>query len=287
MDSAFAKTRTPEEEHVSPDRPNLRWHEAIGARHSRRRHVDRPIESETADTLRRHCEDFRPFDGIRAVMADAPQDVFTGVLGPVGSYGSVRGAPALLAFVGPEGRDVEVGYVGEAAVLEATALGLATCWVAGTFDRELAHRTLPLEAGEHVHAVTPVGYAQESKRGSERTLARVLGARLRKDEDEIAPGLDDSWPGWAREAVDAARLAPSGANRQPWRFRMDENALVLSLAPGKTYWTRGLDCGCALLHAELGAAAAGERVRVRIVEPDLSGSDFEGAPDVAFLEPVV
>ncbi|HHY93759.1 MAG TPA: nitroreductase, partial [Firmicutes bacterium] len=35
-----------------------------------------------------------------------------------------------------------MGYTGEAVVLEATALGLATCWVGGFFRPEVAARLL-------------------------------------------------------------------------------------------------------------------------------------------------
>jgi len=73
--------------------------------------------------------------------------------------------------------------------------------------------------------------------------------------DTIAPG-HAAWPAWAQEATAAVRIAPSGANRQPWRLHMDGDALVLTEAP-KVYWTAPIDFGIAMLHAELGAAHAG------------------------------
>ena len=56
--------------------------------------------------------------------------------------------------------------------------------------------------------------------------------------------------------MEAARLAPSGANGQPWRFRLEHDALVMSAAK-KTYWTAPIDYGIAMLHIELGAAREG------------------------------
>ena len=52
------------------------------------------------------------------------------------------------------------------------------------------------------------------------------------------------------------RLAPSGANKQPWRLHLDGDALVLTKAD-KTYWTAPLDLGIGMRHAELGAVHAG------------------------------
>jgi hypothetical protein len=70
--------------------------------------------------------------------------------------------------------------------------------------------------------------------------------------------LDGGWPKWAVTAVQAARSAPSGANRQPWRFRLEGDALVTGGA-GKLYWTAPIDFGIARLHAELGAQHEGVR----------------------------
>ena len=71
-------------------------------------------------------------------------------------------------------------------------------------------------------------------------------------------------------AVEAARLAPSGANRQPWRFRLEERGLALPMAPG-AYWTAPIDCGIAMLHAELGALHEGVRGDwVRLAAPDVA-----------------
>jgi hypothetical protein len=70
--------------------------------------------------------------------------------------------------------------------------------------------------------------------------------------------------------VEAARVAPSGANRQPWRFRLQDGALVMSCAE-KTYWTAPLDYGIAMLHVELGAAHEGVHgVWDHLSEPDVA-----------------
>ena len=149
------------------------------------------------------------------------------------------------------------GYLGEALVLEATRLGLGTCWVAASFHRKTAARLLDLADDEQVVAVTPLGYPTGSRPAASACCARWSRPRRALSVEKLAPGiLDGSWPQWAVAAVQATRLAPSGANRQPWRFRLDGDALVLGRAE-KLYWTAPIDFGIARLHVELGAQHEG------------------------------
>jgi nitroreductase len=72
-------------------------------------------------------------------------------------------------------------------------------------------------------------------------------------------------------AVDAAVLAPSLYNRQPWRFGLTEHALdVYAETSG---WAAHIACGAAATNAHLALAAAGVPTRMRLLpdpdEPDL------------------
>src|SRR4030043_1086721 len=152
------------------DIPFSRWHPAIERRRSRR-HFDSnlPIPPETLGTLDRVCNQFAPFPHARSrLVTESAESVFKGV---VGSYGKVKGAPAFIAFIGDmddpfvqEG----VGYTGEGIILEATALGLNTCWVAGFFRRETVASLIDVSDKEQVLAVTPGGYAQQSESWEEK-----------------------------------------------------------------------------------------------------------------------
>ncbi len=236
------------------------WLAVVTSRHSRRSFEERPVDAETLDALDAICAGFRPFEDARAVLARTPAtDVFTGVMG---SYGKVTGAPHVLIFIGDttsEHCDEHVGYTGEATILEASALGLDTCWVGGFFNPKRTRELVHLGPGERVFAVSPLGHATHDPSFSERAMRRLAGAHNRKRVAEIAPGMSGGgWPEWAQTAVETARLAPSAMNRQPWRFRFDAGALVIARdnAAETPRVSKRLDCGIAMLHAELGARAA-------------------------------
>jgi len=232
------------------------WFDALTLRVSSRRYDGTAVASPLLDKLEQTCHRLTvPGGSARAVLIrEAPSEVFTGL---IGSYGRVADAPSAVAFVGAEDAAYEIGYVGEAVILDATAAGLDTCWIAASFDAEHTGTLVELAEYEKVHAITALGHATKTVRASERLMRASLRARHRLPLDTIAPG-HEQWPEWAREAAAALRLAPSGANRQPWRLRMDADAIVLVAAP-KMYWTAPIDFGIAMLHAELGAAHAGVR----------------------------
>lgn len=238
------------------------WLDAVVERHSRRRFDRQACDPAALDDLDAICANFAPHADARVALIRSPRtDVFRGV---VGSYGKVTGAPHLLTVIADEhsaASHAHAGYVGEAVILEATALGLDTCWVGGFFNPRRVARMMPLLPGERVMAVSPVGYASDHLGVSERSLRAFAGSHERKPLEVVAPGIDDAWPAWARAAVSAARLAPSAMNRQPWRFRMEDGALVVARDSAREtpLVTKALDCGIAMLHAELGARGAGVR----------------------------
>lgn len=235
------------------------WLGAAGIRRSRRRYDSRPVDGALLDDLAGVCEAFRPWPDARvALVRDVDPAIFTGL---VGSYGKITGAHHALLFIADTSSPTaqhHLGYTGEAAVLHATTLGLSTCWVAGAFSPKVAARITTLSPAEKVFAISPVGHVA-GMTVTDHSMRLFARSSSRKPLATIAPGLDDAWPAWARAAVEAARHAPSAMNRQPWRFRLEAGALVVSRdqAAEVPKVRRALDCGIAMLHAELGARAAG------------------------------
>lgn len=265
--------------------PVTEWAAAIVARHSVRTYDARPVESRSWEHLAEFCRSLPGPDVARVeLVRQAPPALFTGV---VGSYGRVRGAPSALLVVAARDApafEESAGYVGQAVILEATSLGLATCWVAGFFDRRVASQLLSLGPQEQVLAVSPLGYAEAQARWGERLLRRAVRAHSRRPIGEIAPGFDEAnWPAWAAQGVRFARTAPSAANRQPWRFDLEADPTAVGVGPTAAEPTgqlvisvvprgleagipRRLDCGIAMLHFEVGARLLGASGQWEILE---------------------
>jgi nitroreductase len=266
LDPGAASSRTLLSEHAAA------WLAAVAQRRSRRKFDRGRVDPGTLQPLAHLCEEWRPHADCRTELVASPSvDVFTGVLG---GYGKVVGAPHLLVFVGDQRSefvDQHIGYCGEAVILEATRLGLATCWVGGFFSAKRVAKLVKVGHDERVFAVSPVGYAPVAASSTERAMAGLAGAHKRKSVAELAPTSSDAWPAWAVAAVETARLAPSAVNRQPWRFHFQEGGLVVAQdrSIGTPKVAKRLDVGIAMLHVELAALAHG----VDGAWTDLRGSD--------------
>lgn len=145
-----------------------------------------------------------------------------------------------------------LGYFGEQFVLKATSLGLGTCWVGGTYDKKALESKL---AGndEEVICVIPLGVV--SKRRSCREFfmngCSFNYKRKRKDLEKIIFNYKDfsDRQTWVQTALNAARLAPSSFNKQPWLFKVSDRIIeIVNL--GKTMKSC-LDIGIVMSHLEM------------------------------------
>jgi nitroreductase len=244
------------------DIPCSRWHRAIEERRSRRRFdPNLPPAQDALAALDKVCNEFTPFPHARSrLVAESANRVFKGI---VGGYGKVKDAPAFIAFIGnmddPFAQE-EVGYTGEGIILEATALGLNTCWVAGFFRPEIVASLIEMRNNERVLAITPVGHALESESWEEKLMTRFGRSHNRLALSKLVRGLPrEKWPDWVNIGLEAARLAPSAMNRQPWSFDVqDDSVTVFVRTRGLEFnVSKRLDCGIAMLHLEVAAADSG------------------------------
>ncbi len=254
------------------DMPVAEWASAITIRRSVRTFTGQPVDAGALGDLRDFCSGLPGTSVARIVVAEeVPPDLFTGVI--IGSYGRVVGARSALVVIGrSEARAAQesMGYLGEAALLQATAMGLGTCWIAGSFKREIASKLAEVGEDEQIFAVSPVGHAEERPRRGERLLKAAVRAKKRRPIDDMASGFDaDQWPDWAAEGVRLARIAPSAANRQPWRFDFEPGAVTVSVVDRGVDGSisRLLDVGIAMLHFEIGARLMGVAGVWQLLEP--------------------
>lgn len=143
----------------------------------------------------------------------------------LGAYGLIQNPQAYL--VGRIKSDkvalLEFGYIFHKLILYVTGLGLGTCWIGGTFNRNSFAREVELGSGEIIPCITPLGYPKEKKRLLDSTLHYVVKADNKKPwqelfyDSEFGMELTREQAGALATPLEMVRLGPSASNKQPWR----------------------------------------------------------------------
>ena len=195
----------------------------------------------------------------------------------LGTYGTIKGAKNyLLSAVKQEPMAMEtLGYQMEMAVLEASALGLGTCWLGGTFKRSQFAQVLNLQADEVLPIVIPFGYPADKEGFIGGMIRNFAGSNQRKPWQELfyegtwlssgalGTALTEGMAGAYAKVLEMVRMGPSASNKQPWRIVKTGKHWHFILCHTKGYGTglgydiQRVDMGIAVCHFEMGARAMG------------------------------
>lgn len=144
--------------------------------------------------------------GARLVLTPVDESLFTGTILGMGRITGCKMAAVVIACGTEALCRVNAGILGEAFVLEATALGLGTCWVSGTYRRKQIR--LPMQENETVLAVIAVGVPEKPLQAPEN--------RRRKPLDKLMNAVPAD--GSAARSVCADHQRPCAAGR--WHCAM-------------------------------------------------------------------
>ena len=123
------------------------WIDALYARSSVRQYTGAP-DKEQLDRLGETCRKLS-WQGVKIRMFKGP-----------GLKNQIKGTDVYAVIVAKRGTPMEVeGYMGEALVLEATSMGLGTCWLGAGFYPDIINRNVDLQTDEAVHCVISIGKA--------------------------------------------------------------------------------------------------------------------------------
>ncbi len=203
---------------------------------SQRRYLPTPLTNRERTVLERVLDQYNRRTGLHISLICDRDDIFTGHLSTARNYFVLAG-PASDPYL-----EEKCGYFGELIVLTATALGLATCWVGGTYDRNtcLTH----LSKGERLVCVIAVGH------GASTAIPHALH-RSTKSIAQLGTVSDDT-PPWFSTALTAVQLAPSAMNRQDVNFIWQTDDCIRVHTIDSDSFSM-VDLGIAKLHFELGA----------------------------------
>ena len=215
--------------------------EAISARHSVRKYIDKDIPADIIAALQEKVAECNKEGNLNIQLVQNETRAFTGLL----SYGQFSGVKNYLVMVGKKSKDLDerVGYYGEQIVLFAQTLGLNTCWVG------LSYRKVPeaynIGKEEKLVCMIALGYGEIQGVGHKiKTVEQVSNA-------------SDITPSWFKKGVEAALLAPTAVNQQKFSFEyvgMNNNRHQVKAKKGISMigYTQ-IDLGIAKYHFEIGA----------------------------------
>ena len=215
--------------------------EAITARHSVRKYIDKEIPVDIVTVLQDKIAEYNKVGNLNIQLVLNETRAFTGML----SYGSFSGVRNYFVMVGKKGADLDerVGYYGEQLVLLAQTLGLNTCWVG------LSYRKVPeaynVGKDEKLACMIALGYGE------------TQGVSHKIKTIEQVSNASDLTPAWFKRGVEAALLAPTAVNQQKFSFEyvsMSNNRHLVRAKKGFSMigYTQ-MDLGIAKYHFEIGA----------------------------------
>lgn len=168
------------------------------------------------------------------------------------SYGMFTNVRSLILMKGKkDDKDLKekVGYYGEDLVLSITDLGLGTCWVGGTFDKD----ELTVNDREELACAVVVGKVAAPSL-KEKMMRSATHRKVKSMEERIIS--DQPLPQWVQNGMEAVLLAPSAKNTQKAIFKYENNILSAQIADD--YAMDLIDLGIAKKHFDLEAGGTFE-----------------------------
>ena len=221
---------------------------AMKKRCSRRKYTNRPIDSKYVQQLEDSIALHNKESGLNIkLVIGSGAELFSGFRK---SYGLFVGVQNYIAMIGSKtlpNRMEKVGRFGEKIILEATAMGLSTCWVGTSYDKNAAKELC--EGNEELDCVIAVGYSDEKHSLKERMME--YGTHRQNKSKEALIEAEEHVPEWFKQGMDAVYLAPTARNLRPFVFEYKDGQVTASITnPTETAM---IDLGIAKLHFELGA----------------------------------
>ncbi|MCX8129243.1 MAG: hypothetical protein N3I35_03975 [Clostridia bacterium] len=246
-------------------------YKSIKNRISIRKYSGKIFDEETIGLVKEKLEGLIPLYEdikVRFELVTDPETSKSLQTGLIGSYGKIN-APHCVVAVTEEkpGHKENIGFIQEQLVLELTDMGIGTCWVAGSLDRDKAGKAIELKEGEKVIDIITLGYPQDSFLNN--GLRKIIGSHKRRPRNEVA--YYNKWgedieaylnmnPSMTR-MLEASILAPSAANKQPVRVVLCDNsaAFFVQEDQGAHREYARVDGGILLSHFYLSALKEGKK----------------------------
>lgn len=217
---------------------------AIENRVSRRKFEKEPITSREKESIISLIHQLNEASGLTMAFMEDGSGAFEKLRKSYGLFTNVRSLILMKGKKDDKDLKEKVGYYGEDLVLAITDLGLGTCWVGGSFDRD----ELLVDNGEELACVVVVGKV-ESPSLKEKMMRSAMHRKIKSMEERIIS--DQPLPQWVQNGMKAVLFAPSAKNTQKVMFKYENDILSAQIADD--YAMDMIDLGIAKKHFDIEA----------------------------------
>ena len=176
--------------------------------------------------------------------------------------------------------ELSLGYAFEAACLYAWSLGLGSVMLAASLSRAAFEKAMDVGENEVMPVGSPIGAPAEKRSLRETVMRKGIKADTRLPfetiffDGDFGTALTPDKAGVFADALEGMRLAPSAANRQPWRAVMQGNRVhfyeARSMKDNALGDVQKVDLGIGLSHFELVLQENGKAGAFTFADPGIA-----------------
>lgn len=219
--------------------------EAIKNRTSRRTFEKKELMDSEIQQINLYIQNLNKSSGLSIELLKDGSDAFSNVTKSYGMFTNIKSLILMKGDSKDSNLKEKVGYFGEDLILYLTTMGIGTCWVGGTFDKD----KIKLEDKEQLICVIVLGKVKQPT--LKEKLIRTAISKKRKTIKERLVSDTDDLPSWLINGIEAVRLAPSAKNTQKPMFEYKEGNLFANVSDD--YEFDLVDLGIAKKHFEIAA----------------------------------
>ncbi len=228
------------------------WIEAVDKRISRRTFSDREISDSDILTLINLIDEINKESSLNIQFI---KNGYEGLNGFKASYGLISGAKSYIALVGNSKNlnyKQKIGYYGEMIVLQAVAMGLSTCWIGGTYDKEECEKHIKFNDKEELVCIIAIGHSPKELSIKEKVVKSISKGK----NSDIIIEKDEELPDWVLNGINLSKKSPSALNKKEIGYEL-KNKKVKAVIKEKNHNYEDVDLGISMLHFEIGAYQKG------------------------------
>lgn len=152
----------------------------------------------------------------------------------LGTYGFIKNPSAYMIGITENNQYslVDFAYTFQKLILFLTELGIGTCWMGGTFNRNSFEKEIQLDERRFIPCITPIGYPKQKQRVFDKAVRLVVKADNKKSWDKLfydanfESTLRKENAGLLEVPIEMVRLGPSASNKQPWRLVVSDDRKI-------------------------------------------------------------